>query len=347
MKWLMRIFYTLILFAAWSVLVYLYVDYSLGSPKRTEPVQVEIKSGVSTAEIGRMLKEENLIRNDWFFSTYAWITGNSRGLKAGVYEIPPEMDVNGILETITRGRQNTVAVTIPEGYTVEQIGARLENKTRITRDEFIKAVDQGNYDYRFLQNLPEEPKRRHRLEGYLFPSTYNIPKGAEAKDVVNMMLGQFERKLKEHKVLSDLRQKNLTLDTWVIVASIVEREGKVDKEFPKIAGVIYNRLNKNMRLQVDATVQYARGAQKSRLSYDDLEVESAYNTYKNDGLPPGAISNPGEEALLAALNPDKHPYLYYVTKKDGTGEHYFAETFKEHRMFKEKSNKTQTQSSGR
>ncbi|MDA8353437.1 MAG: endolytic transglycosylase MltG [Firmicutes bacterium] len=347
MKWLMRGIYTLILFAAWSALAYLYIDYSLGSPQRSESVQVEIEPGASTADIGRLLKKEHLIRNDWFFSTYAWISGNSRGLKAGIYEIPPEMDVNGILEMITQGKQNTISVTIPEGYTVEQIAERMEENTQVTKEQFIKAVEKKDYDYAFLKEIPENPKRRYRLEGYLYPSTYNIPKRATATDMVNMMLGQFEKKMKEHGVLQKLKQKNLTLDQWVTIASIVEREGQAKKELPKIAGVIYNRLNQEMRLQVDATVQYARGKQKARLSYDDLEVENAYNTYRNDGLPPGPIANPGEKALVAAIEPDKHSYLYYVTKKDGTGEHYFAETFEEHRKYKALSVEKQSSNSRR
>ncbi|GGA37791.1 aminodeoxychorismate lyase [Kroppenstedtia guangzhouensis] len=345
MKWLMRIIYTLVLFSAWSFLAYLYVDHSLGSPKRSRSVQMEIKSGTSTAEIGHMLKEQGLIRNDWFFSTYAWLTGKSKGLQAGVYEIPPDVNVNEILDIITKGRQNTVTVTIPEGYTLEQIGEKLEQKTQFSKEDFIRAAEEEEFEQDFLREVPTDAQRRYRLEGYLFPSTYNIPKTAKPKDVINMMLGQFHNKMEEHQVMEQLESKNLTLDKWVTIASIVEREGQAKQEFPKIAGVIYNRLNKNMRLQVDATIQYARGAQKARLSYDDLKLDSVYNTYKIDGLPPGAISNPGERALLAALKPDKHSYLYYVTKKDGTGEHYFAETFEQHRLYIKQSKKTQMQNS--
>ncbi|MFC4076842.1 endolytic transglycosylase MltG [Salinithrix halophila] len=348
MKWLMRFIYTLALFAAWSVLAYFYVDHSLGSPKRDQPVPLEIQPGASTSDIGKRLYQQGLIRNDFFFTTYAWITGNGKGLKAGIYEIPPGMDIDGILNLITQGKQSTYTLTIPEGFTVEQIGDALEKRGRISKADFLEAVDNDSYNYPFLKELPEKsPERRHRLEGYLFPSTYNIPKRATAHDVVNLMLGQFETRMKQNSVNEKLKQKNLSLDKWVIVASLVEREGQVKSELPRIAGVIYNRLNKNMRLQIDATVQYARGEQKERLSYDDLKLKSAYNTYKIEGLPPGAIANPGEKALKAALNPERHKFLYYVTKKDGTGKHYFAETFDQHRTFIEKSKKTQTQNSAR
>lgn len=346
MKWLMRLFYTLALFAAWSVLAYFYVDYTLGSPKRTEPVQLEIIPGSSTADIGRMLKEQSLIRHDWFFSTYLFLTGNRKGIQAGVYEVSPEMNIDSMLDMFTKGRQNTYTVTIPEGFTIDQIGSAIEKNGNVSKEEFLKAVDEGEYDFDFLKGIPDNEERTHRLEGYLFPSTYNIPKTATAEDVVNLMLSQFAARMEKSGALEQLQQRNLTVDEWVILASIVEREGQAEHEFPKIAGVIHNRLEKNMRLQVDATIQYALGEQKERLYYKDLKLDSPYNTYRIDGLPPGPIANPGERALAAVLEPEKHSYLYYVTKKDGTGEHYFAETYEQHRNYIAQSNKTQTQNSG-
>ncbi|WP_169713561.1 endolytic transglycosylase MltG [Paludifilum halophilum] len=346
MRWLMRIFFTLVLLAAWSVLGYFYFEHSLGSPKRTAPVQLEIKKGDSTMDIGHMLKEHNLVRNDWLFTIYSFLTGKAKGLKAGVYEVPPGMDIDGILAMITQGRQNTYRLTIPEGYTVEQIAETVAKQGKISKSDFIRAVDTVDYDYDFLEKIPKEKDRRHRLEGYLFPATYNVPKNADAKYIVNMMLGQFEQRLKEQGGLAQLKKKNISLDDWVIVASLVEREGQAKGEFPKIAGVIYNRLNKGMKLQVDASIQYALGEPKGRLLYKDLKRQSPYNTYLHKGLPPSSISNPGETALKAALNPDRHHYLYYVTKKDGSGEHYFAESYDEHRANIEKSKKTRAQNSG-
>lgn len=346
MEWLMRLFYTLALFAAWSVLAYFYVDYTLGSPPRTEAIQLEIEPGSSGADIGRMLKEKSLIRYDWFFNTYLFITGNRGGLQAGVYEVAPEMEIDDILEMFSKGRQNTYTITIPEGYTINQIGDALAKKGIINKEAFIKAADEGEYDYDFLQKIPDDENRTHKLEGYLFPSTYNIPKTAGAEDVVNLMLGQFEAQMEKIGAAQRLQERNLTVDEWVTFASIVEREGQAKSEFPKIAGVIENRLQQNMRLQVDATIQYALGEQKERLYYKDLKLESPYNTYRIDGLPPGPIASPGEQALTATLEPEQHTYLYYVTKKDGSGEHYFAETYQQHQQYIEQSKKTQAQNSG-
>lgn len=347
MRWRIRVIFTLILFAAWLTLGYVYVNHSLGSPQRSETVQLEINQGASIFDIGRQLKELSLIRNDWLFSTYSYITGKSKGLQAGVYEVPPNMDVDGILDMVTQGRQNTYMVTIPEGYTIQQIAQTIAKHGKISEEEFLEAVETGNYNYDYLKEIPTDKEKRHyRLEGYLFPSTYNIPKNADGKYVVNMMLGQFEQRLKKKGGLAGLKQRDISLDTWVIIASIVEREGQAKGEFPKISGVIHNRLDQDMRLQVDATIQYAMGKPKARLLYKDLKLESAYNTYTHGGLPPGPISNPGDTALDAAFSPEKHEYLYYVTKKDGSKEHYFAETFEEHKNYIKKSKQTQMDQSG-
>jgi UPF0755 protein len=339
MKWLMHLFFTLVLLAAWSILAYIYVDHTLSSPPRTEPVQVEIPPGASITEIGRLLKENGLIRQDYFFTAYAWWKGRTK-LQAGVYEIPPDETLNGMLEMFSTGKTGGARVTIPEGYTVDQIAALMERKTGMKREDFLRAVDETSYPYEFVREIPDKPGRRHRLEGYLFPSTYHFPKGIQPEKAVDMMLRQFQRRLTP-AVRQQLKEENLTVDEWVTVASIVEREGQVREELPRIAGVIYNRLKKNMKLQVDATVQYALGKQKARLFYKDLQVDSPYNTYLHAGLPPGPISNPGDDALNAALNPEKNNYLYYVTKKDGTHEHYFAETPEEHKRNIERSKKNE------
>ncbi|MBN2908615.1 endolytic transglycosylase MltG [Polycladomyces sp. WAk] len=339
MKWLMHLLFTLVLLAAWSILAYIYVDHTLSSPPRTEPVQLEIPPGTSITEIGRLLKENGLIRQDYFFTAYAWWKGHTN-LQAGVYEIPPNETLDGMLQMFSAGKTGGSRVTIPEGYTVEQIASLMERKTGINREDFLRAVNEAPYPYDFVREIPDKPGRRHRLEGYLFPSTYHFPKGIQPEKAVDMMLQQFQRRLTP-AVRQRLKEENLTVDEWITVASIVEREGQVKGELPRIAGVIFNRLQRNMKLQVDATVQYALGKQKTRLFYKDLKVDSPYNTYRNEGLPPGPISNPGDDALKAVLYPEKHSYLYYVTKKDGTHEHYFAETPREHELNIERSKKNE------
>ncbi len=328
MKWLIRLVLTCLLFGAWAVVGYMYVDYTLDSPLRQEPIRMEIPQGASTAEIGDLLKENGLIRKSWFFAPYVWWKGYARKLQAGVYEIPPGAEIDDILNILSEGKQDVVRITIPEGFTVEQIADRLaENEELgIDREEFLKAVQKKEYNYSFVQNIPSNENRKYHLEGYLFPSTYQFEKDIEAEEVVDQMLAQFDHHLEKKGIREKLKQKNLSIDEWVTVASLIEREGRVREELPTISGVIYNRLNRGMLLQVDATVQYALEEQKEILTYDDLKVESPYNTYKNEGLPPGPIANPGEHALEAAMHPQKHDYLFYVTRKDGSGKHYFART---------------------
>jgi UPF0755 protein len=159
--------------------------------------------------------------------------------------------------------------------------------------------------------------------------------------IVKAMLDQFAQRMTDMEVREKLKERDLTVNDWVTFASVIEREGQVRSELPQIAGVIYNRLDKNMRLEVDATVVYAfklKGQEKSRLLYRDLELDSPYNTYRNKGLPPAPISCPGEASLEAVVDPDQHEFLYYVTKKDGTGEHYFGKTMAEHQANIRRSN---------
>jgi len=332
MKWLIRLFLTCLLFGAWAVVGYFYVDYTLGSPLRQEPLEMEIPEGASTAEIGALLKEHGLIRKSWFFAPYVWWKGYAGKLKAGVYEIPPDAQIDEVLAILTEGKQNVVRVTIPEGFTVEQIADRLAGikELGIDREVFLEAVQKKEYKYSFVQNIPSNKDRKYYLEGYLFPSTYHFEKNTKPEEIVDRMLDQFNRRLEKEGVREELKRRNLTVDEWVTVASLIEREGRVQEELSTISGVIYNRLNRGMLLQVDATVQYALGKQKEILTYDDLKVKSPYNTYLNKGLPPGPIANPGEKALEAAMQPQKHDYLFYVTRKDGSGKHYFARTEAEH-----------------
>jgi UPF0755 protein len=182
------------------------------------------------------------------------------------------------------------------------------------------------------EEIPAEANLRHHLEGYLFPATYELPKkDLTAKGIAETMLKETEKRLAEIPDWeSQLEARGVTFHELMTIASLVEREVVADQERALVAGVIYNRLDEDMRLEIDATVQYLLDKPKERLLYADLEVESPYNTYRQKGLPPGPISSPSLESIQAALNPEKSDYLFYVTKKDGTQEHLFAKTYKEH-----------------
>jgi UPF0755 protein len=210
-------------------------------------------------------------------------------------------------------------VTFPEGYTLKKIAARLKEKGLIQDEKsFLMLTKTQGKSFKAGFPLPAN------LEGYLFPDTYTFAQGADEKTIVQTLLSTFERKVAA-KITASGKPVNETL----IKASLIEREAEVEEDRAKIAGVIENRLKKSMRLQIDATVQYALPEHKPRLLFADLKFKSPYNTYLHKGLPPGPICSPGLPSVEAALAPERSSYLFYVAGKDGK-KHLFATTFAEH-----------------
>ncbi|BCJ86292.1 endolytic transglycosylase MltG [Effusibacillus dendaii] len=315
------------------LLILLFVWY-LWTPPASDGrvVSVEIKQGSTTAEIANLLEQKGLVKSSFLFRLAVLLNGQAASLQAGTYEISRGSSMTEIADIIGKGktRSDIVKFTIPEGYTVEQIADVLSKNGLVDRQRFLQEADNGTFSQEFLKSEPQNTGIRHRLEGYLYPDTYEIKKGTAEHDILNMMLNQFDQVVDE-QMRQQFQANGLSLHQAVTLASLVEREARVAKERPIIAGVIYNRLRHNppMLLQIDAAVQYAVG-QKAELTYQDLQVNSPYNTYKREGLPPGPIACPGKDSLLAVAEPDHNEFLYYVTKKDGSGEHYFGKTLEEH-----------------
>lgn len=220
-------------------------------------------------------------------------------------------------------------VTVPEGFTNRQTAERVEEATdgSITFEDFMGAVSGDDYAFNFLEGSNEN------LEGYLFPKTYEVTEEANGREMVGKMLDQFTI---ETSGLDWSRSETMGLNPYevLIVASMVEKEAKLPEERPVIASVIYNRLRNNMKLQICATVQYALGEWKSELSYEDLEIESPYNTYVVDGLPPGPICNPGFESIRAALYPAETDYLYFILTSP-EGKHSFTADYDQFMKWKQ------------
>lgn len=311
--------------------------------ERLEPVDqaatdqykiVEIPSGAGTETIATILYEEGLIQNDLAFRAYVRHNNLDRGFIAGQYELSPSMDVEQIVAKIQAGDiyVETVWFTIPEGYTVENMAEKLSKEGLVKPEQFLalahKPPASVMEDFPFLQ-MVENPEINYLLEGYLFPDTYEINTGSGAEDIIRIMLRRMDQVL-EGKEAVKIREKEYSLHEILTIASLVEREARVDHERAVIAGVIYNRLEIDQRLQIDATIQYILGETKEFLLYDDLEIPSPYNTYQNDGLPPGPIAAPGKASIEAALYPENTDYYYYNYKYDDSGEHYFSHTFQEH-----------------
>lgn len=309
---------------------YLYVHNALSaaSPGSAEKVTITIPKGASTYKIAQLLKTNGLIKNRRAFVYYSRFTGLDRQLKSGKYSLSPSCSVPEMVALLAGGTSDAVVFTVPEGYTVKQIGDLLEKKGLVNRERFDYLIAEGEFPFPFLDALTDLPDESTRLEGYLFPDTYHIGTTSSEKEIINLMLKRFQREMKELQFPEEVAEKGLTLNEAITIASMVEREAKVDEERPVIAGIIFNRLKLGMPLQIDATVQYVLKGHRSKIYYKDLEVESPYNTYRVAGLPPGPIGSPGRKSLQAVLEPANTDYLYYVAKPDGT--HAFAKTLREH-----------------
>lgn len=282
-------------------------------------VRVTVPRGATARAVGADLERRGLIRSAFVFNYDA----HGRTLKPGVYDFKPSESPREMLRRLERGDVATVRVTLPEGFTLRRIAHRLAQHGIVADEQaFLTLVTtQGNTLHASFTPPAD-------LEGYLFPDTYRFPVGATDTQVAQQMLSEFD-KLVATGEQDDIRASGRTLHDIVTVASLVEGEAETDADRPRIAGVIYNRLARNMRLEIDATVQYAQGFHKNRLLYRDLAVDSPYNTYKISGLPPGPICCPGLPSLKAALHPTASDFLYYVAGPDGKA-HLFARTLAEH-----------------
>ncbi len=292
-----------------------------------ELITFSVGRGDSLTVITGKLYEQGLIKNELIFKLYGRYEKLDSKLKEGEYKLSPSLNVKQIYSLLIEGRQELVSVTIPEGYTARKISKILEDKGVVKADDFLNAIKSE----KILQyyNIPFKS-----AEGFLYPDTYSFQEDYPAILVVESFIKNFYKNLKEiypsyNKLTSE------QLGEKVILASIVEREYKSVTEVKTIASVFYNRLNINMMLQSCATVMYVLTeelgqAHRDRLYFEDLEVVSPYNTYLNLGLPPGAISNPGYNALDAAFHPDSTDYIFFVVRDRVKGLHRFSSKYSDH-----------------
>jgi len=292
-------------------------------PANKEYISVEIPNGTATSTIGRILQENGLVKSADRFKLYAKVKGYDGKLKAGDYLLSPSMTATEILGMLEEGHQTTVRFTVPEGLTVRQVGEKLAEEGLLDFDEYMEEVKSGDFDYKFIPHLPAGD---NRLEGFLMPNTYEIFENATAYEIIDTMLSQFDLVYKD-EYYTRATELGYDINQIITIASMIERETKVDSEREIVSSVIYNRLKINMLLQIDATVQYALPEWKDRLRQSDLEVDSPYNTYKYLGLPAGPICSPGEKAIIAALYPATTDYYYYVLDPAMNGSHRFSNDY--------------------
>lgn len=248
--------------------------------------------------------------------------GWERDIKYGIYELYESMPEWEVLNQLRKGAVCARKVTFPEGLRLEEVAKILEKNGIIDEEMFLKAAT--NKELLSKSNIPF-----NSFEGFLFPDTYTFFEGSSAEEIIKRMVQRFFEVYRK-----EFKSSKIPLDTLVILASIVEEEAAVDEERPLIASVYLNRLKKGMLLEADVTVQYALGKHKERLTYNDLKINSPYNTYIHKGLPPGPICSPGKASLLAVVNAPTTPYLYFVAR--GDRRHIFSKTLEEHLRAKKK-----------
>jgi len=280
---------------------------------------VVIPQGSTFSGIAEQLHAAGIIGNTTVFLLYAKALHADTQARAGEFRFTPHQTEAEVLQRLqTGGAQIAKWITIPEGYTAKQIATQLENEG---------FGDAQSYADAFLHDsIVIDGFRTANMEGYLFPDTYLIPLGAAPSTVEAIMSAQFRKELPPDAARK-ARARKLTIHQIVTLASLIEREAKADDERPLMAGVYYNRLRLGMPLEVDATIEYALPEHQTVITYSDLRIDSPYNSYLHQGLPPTPIANPGRPSLVAALNPRPSEFLYYVYK--GNGHHAFAKTLSE------------------
>jgi UPF0755 protein len=291
-----------------------------------ETLLIEVEPNDTLNKVLNKLENEGLLKNLLLTKVYLRYNPVESSLRPGTYEVNAQGSIEEIITELNEGKDlNEIIVTLPEGLTIEKMGEVFENAGMFTKDSFIAAA----VSYPVPTWLEAVEGRRYVMEGFLAPNTYKFQKGQTADYVVNYLFKAF---VKEMKDIGTELGKELTTDRWnriLTVASMIEREAGNVAEMPMISSVIYNRLAKDMPLQIDATVVYALGLNGTdKVTLDDLKVDSPYNTYKYKNLPLGPIANPGAAAIKAAITPLVSPNIYYVLDPS-KGEHFFTPNYNE------------------
>jgi UPF0755 protein len=282
---------------------------------------MEIPTNVGLLGIARYLADQGVIRSRAAFIGLAVLRGTARSLKAGEYEIPQGASLLAVLQLLETGRVKPRLLVLPEGFTIRELARQVEAEGLAPAAEVTRVASNPMLAW----SLGIE---HSSVEGYLFPDTYQVIKGTRVEELLGRMVQRFREKGGTPDVAERARQRGLSLHQLVTLASIVEKETALAEERPIIARVFLNRLERDMPLQADPTVAYAVAKEGRSPTREDLQVDHPFNTYRNRGLPPGPIGNPGRAALEAVLAPADVPYLYFVAIDDRA--HHFSTTLEEH-----------------
>lgn len=296
------------------------------------PVVVEIAAGSGVQDIAQQLEDQGIIKSAWAFEVYAVLIGSYKHLPSGRFRFEPGVTTRGALHTLVFADSDTeLAVTILEGWTIDDIDEYLSSQVGFVEPgvfaKAAKVTDSRtllpNQTYEFLKSKPASVD----LEGYLFPDTYRVFIDSQPKDLIKKMLDNFGQRVTPD-MQAQFASQGLTIHQAVTMASLLEKEARTSEDKQLVAGVLYNRLNLGMALQLDTTVMFATGKAGADLTTADLQTDSPYNTYVYSGLPVGPIANPGLDALQAVAQPTDNDYLYFITDPQGTV--YYSKTYEEH-----------------
>lgn len=286
-------------------------------------IHVKIHGGMSTAEIADALAEKNVISNSFKFRLLSRLRGYDDKMKPGTYIFHAGMSYDDVFSKILNGEKQVFTFTIPEGFTVKDIAKRLYGLDFVDEEDFLKAAeDFAPYDY-----MKKHKNVFYAAEGFLFPDTYTVESDASIEEVLKIMAANFDNRLTPD-IRNRAKEKNLSIYDLAILASLVEKEVRYPEDRAIVAQVFFKRLQLNMPLQTDASLQYLMDAPKEDVSIEDTKIDSPYNTYQHAGLPPGPVANAGIEAIEAVLNPADTDYLYFVA--DRQGHNHYATTYEEH-----------------
>lgn len=288
-----------------------------------ENIYMVVKPGTTASEISDRLMQLGVIDSRLRFWWLMKLQGDASQFKTGTYAFTPHMDEQAVLDKLVAGDTTVVKFTIPEGFGIKEIAKRLADEGLVDEQEFLaEAKDFAPYDY-----MKKRPNVRYAAEGYLFPDTYVIHSDVSAEGIMKMMAEDFDTRLTP-ALRQQAAAKGLSIHDLITLASLVEKEARYDEDRPIIAQVFFKRLQMGMPLQSDTTLQYLMAGPKEDVSIEDTKIDSPYNTYQHEGLPPGPIASPGMKSILAVLNPANTDYLYFVA--DRQGHNHYSQTYDEH-----------------
>lgn len=288
-----------------------------------ENIYMVVKPGTTASEISDRLMQLGVIDSRLRFWWLMKLQGDASKFKTGTYAFAPHMDEQAVLDKLVAGDTTVVKFTIPEGFGIKEIAKRLADEGLVDEQEFLaEAKDFAPYDY-----MKKRPNVRYAAEGYLFPDTYVIHSDVSAEGIMKMMAEDFDTRLTP-ALRQQAAAKGLSIHDLITLASLVEKEARYDEDRPIIAQVFFKRLQMGMPLQSDTTLQYLMAGPKEDVSIEDTKIDSPYNTYQHEGLPPGPIASPGMKSILAVLNPANTDYLYFVA--DRQGHNHYSQTYDEH-----------------